>query len=77
MIMSYIMYDILKSSMFWKIWQRGGGANIIFWGGGSDGLDPALHASAYYDEYNKKFGFWWSQLNSQWIIPLHISANEL
>jgi len=34
---SYIMHDILKPYMFWKIGRRGGG------GGGSDGLDPALN----------------------------------
>jgi len=26
---SYIMNDILKPSVFWKIWRRGRGANFI------------------------------------------------
>jgi len=34
------MYDILKPSVFWKIWQRG--APYFISGGASDGLDLAL-----------------------------------
>jgi len=34
------MYDILKASAIWKIWQRGA-PNFIS-GGVSDGIDPAL-----------------------------------
>jgi len=37
---SYIVYDILKPSVFWKIWWRG--PLTLFMGGGSDGLDPTL-----------------------------------
>jgi len=39
----YIFYDILKPSVFWKIWRKGA-SNFISWGGlgGSDGLDPSL-----------------------------------
>jgi len=36
------MCDILKSSVFWKIWQRGAPDFISGGGGTSDGLDPAL-----------------------------------
>jgi len=38
---SHIMYDILKPSVFWKIWRRGALRNFRG-GGGSDGLDPVL-----------------------------------
>jgi len=31
---SYIMYNILKVSVFWKIWRRSGGALTSFRGGG-------------------------------------------
>jgi len=39
-MMSYIMYDILKPSVFWKILRRE--APIFISGGASDSLDPAL-----------------------------------
>jgi len=35
----YVLYDILKLFVIWKIWQRG--PLTAFWGA-SDGLDPAL-----------------------------------
>jgi len=32
---SYIMYDILKPSVFWKIWRRRAPYFIFFFGGGA------------------------------------------
>jgi len=43
-MMSLIMYDILKPSVFWKIWQRGSLSSFLGVGG-SDGLGPALNKS--------------------------------
>jgi len=39
---SYIMYNILKPSVFWKIWQRGPLTSFLGGEGVSDGLDPTL-----------------------------------
>jgi len=38
-MMSYIMYDILKPSVLWKLGEKG---PITAFMGASDGLDPAL-----------------------------------
>jgi len=43
---SYIMYVILKPSVFWKIWQRGPITSFLGGRWASDGLDPALRPGA-------------------------------
>jgi len=55
------MYDILKPSVFWKIWRRGPLTSLL--GGGSDGLDPALTASLLYVQHLK--GLVWTRASAE------------
>jgi len=49
---SYIMHDVLKPSAFWKIWWRRPLTSFLGEGGGSDGLDLALHSGYMGSRFN-------------------------
>jgi len=51
---SNIMNDILKWSVFWKIFCGGGPFFCLGGGGGSDGLDPGLDSGMTQQSHNNK-----------------------